>query len=290
MKVSVIVPIYKVEAYLGRALDSLLNQTHSNWEAILVDDGSPDNSGAIAEEYAARDPRFKVIHKENGGLSDARNAGMKEVTGEGVLYLDSDDFFHPQLIELTARAMERDNSDIVCFTYNRLYRNINGYRHKLHMGDSQPRFRHYKGNRYVSTDNIWDYVTERSKPWKIGFRWAVKHCQVWRCMYRTSIIRDLEFIRGINFEDFPWWGQVLKRVNHATILNLPLYYYYPNPSSYLATATLLHMIESLEQAIAAAEVIFADGPEYKNEVWQREFVAQFKRHRERYRRRLEKRK
>ena len=80
--VSIIVPIYNVEAYLRRALDSILSQTHKEWEAILVDDGSTDGSGRIAEEYAQSDHRFRVIHKPNGGQSEARNVGMQHMRGE----------------------------------------------------------------------------------------------------------------------------------------------------------------------------------------------------------------
>ena len=94
--ISVVVPIYNVERYLHRALESLLSQTYKDWEAILVDDGSTDGSGRIADEYAGRDPRFKVIHKTNGGLSDSRNTGLELVEGEYLIFLDSDDFLHPQ--------------------------------------------------------------------------------------------------------------------------------------------------------------------------------------------------
>ena len=95
--ISVVVPIYNVERYLHRALDSLLSQTCKDWEAILVDDGSTDGSSLIADEYTKRDARFKVIHKPNGGLSDARNAGMEQISGEYLIFLDADDFIHPQL-------------------------------------------------------------------------------------------------------------------------------------------------------------------------------------------------
>ena len=98
--ISIIIPMYGVEKYLRRCLDSVLNQTFTDWQAICVDDGSPDKSGEIAEEYAKRDKRFVVIHKENGGLSDARNAGMPHATGDYILYIDSDDFIHPQTLEI----------------------------------------------------------------------------------------------------------------------------------------------------------------------------------------------
>ena len=98
--ISVIIPVYNVEKYLRRCLDSVLNQTFSDWQAICVNDGSPDASDKILAEYAARDPRFVVVTKENGGLSDARNAGMEHATGEYIMYLDSDDFIHPQTMEI----------------------------------------------------------------------------------------------------------------------------------------------------------------------------------------------
>ena len=90
--ISVIVPIYDVESYLPKCVESVLRQTYTNLEIILVDDGSPDNSGKICDDFAARDPRVRVIHKENGGLSSARNAGLDAAHGEYITFLDSDDW------------------------------------------------------------------------------------------------------------------------------------------------------------------------------------------------------
>ena len=120
--ISIIIPVYNVEKYLRRCLDSVLNQTFSDWQAICVNDGSPDNSAEILAEYAARDSRFVVVTKENGGLSDARNAGMPYANGEYIMYLDSDDFIHPQTMEIAYHLAQRDKSDIVSFTYDRIYR------------------------------------------------------------------------------------------------------------------------------------------------------------------------
>ena len=91
-KVSIVVPIYKVEKYLRRCVDSIINQTYRNLEIILVDDGSPDKCGQIIDEYKEKDSRIISLHKKNGGLSDARNYGMKYVTGEYIFFLDSDDY------------------------------------------------------------------------------------------------------------------------------------------------------------------------------------------------------
>ena len=273
--VSVIVPIYNVEQYLRRALDSILSQTHKDWEAILVDDGSTDSSGQIAEEYAKRDQRFKVVHKPNGGLSDARNAGMRHITGEFLLFLDSDDFLHPQLMELCLEAMLRDNSDLVAFTYDCTYRTYNIVRHYFRLGDSTPHYKYYKQPPYIATDNIFAYATEYSNPKDIPNRWAVKHCQVWRCMYKTYAVRDKNFIVGINYEDFPWWSEVLLHIKRCTILNLPLYFYYPNPKSYILSADQTHKIESLRQAIEAGKRIYANAPKEKRQAWERNFLIPF---------------
>ena len=273
--VSVIVPIYNVEKYLRRALDSILSQTHKDWEAILVDDGSTDGSGYIAEEYASRDHRFKVIHKPNGGLSDARNAGMQHIKGEFLLFLDSDDFLHPQLMELCLEAMLRDHSDLVAFTYDRTYRTFNLIRHFFHIGDSTPRYKYYKQSPYITTDNIFAYATEYSQPQGIPRRWAIKHCHVWRCMYKTYAVQGIKFIKDINYEDFPWWSEVLLHVNRCTILNIPLYFYYPNPKSYILSADQTHKIESLRQAIEAGKRIYATAPEPKRLAWEHNFLAPF---------------
>ena len=123
--------MYNVEKYLRRCLDSVSNQTFKDWQAICVDDGSPDKSGEIAEEYAKQDKRFVVVHKENGGLSDARNAGMPYATGDYIMYLDSDDFIHPQTMEIAYNLAKQNKSDIVSFTYDRFYRPQLMVYHKL---------------------------------------------------------------------------------------------------------------------------------------------------------------
>ena len=273
--ISVIIPIYNAEQYLQRALDSLLTQSHNNWEAILVDDGSPDSSGAIADDYASRDDRFKVIHKTNGGVSDARNVALKYACGKYLLFLDPDDFFHPQLMELCFKAAERDHSDMVVFTYHHGYRTINKIRHFLHLPDSKPSFKKYGTVESVTTDNIFDYATEYSHPKDIDRRWAVKHCQPCFKMYRTEVIKDIPFIVGIRFEDFTWWSEVLLHIGRSTILNLPLYYYYPNPKSFLLSSNPEQQAHHLEQSIEAAKKVYENAPEEKKRLWEKRFLTPF---------------
>lgn len=110
--ISVIVPVYKVEKYLKKCVDSIRNQTYQNLEILLVDDGSPDECPAMCDAYADEDSRIKVIHKENGGLSDARNVGIKKAKGKWIFFLDSDDYIHTELIDTLHKEAMKENADM----------------------------------------------------------------------------------------------------------------------------------------------------------------------------------
>ena len=110
--ISVIIPVYKVEQYLEQCIVSVTRQTYQQLEILLVDDGSPDRCGTICDEWAKRDRRIKVIHKENGGLSDARNAGLKVASGTFIAFVDSDDFIMPTMLEQLLVALEQENAEI----------------------------------------------------------------------------------------------------------------------------------------------------------------------------------
>lgn len=116
-KVSVIVPIYNVEKYLDNCVQSILRQTYRNLEIILVDDGSPDGCPQMCDRYAGQDGRIRVIHKENGGLGDARNAGVREAAGKYLLFVDSDDRIREDLVSITVEAAEKAQADLVIFDY-----------------------------------------------------------------------------------------------------------------------------------------------------------------------------
>ena len=113
MKVSIVIPVYRAEKYMERCVDSVLAQTYENIEVILVEDGSPDRCGEICDAYAKKDARVKVIHKENEGVSKARNTGLKEVTGEFVQFVDSDDALKPNMTELLVKNMAEQSGDLV---------------------------------------------------------------------------------------------------------------------------------------------------------------------------------
>lgn len=205
--VSVIVPVYKVEKYLKNCLNSLINQTYKNWEAILVDDGSPDSSGEICEDYAARDPRFKVIHKPNGGLSSARNAGIDISGGKYVFFLDSDDFLHCNALEKLTEYAEQTNTDIVQCDFLR------------------------------GTDVIFPEILEASfldyDNHSIFTSFAAKIITCGK-LYKRNVIGDIRFPEGlINEDDFTTW-KFYYNSRKIAVTNTPYYYYTVNPSSIMA--------------------------------------------------------
>ena len=277
--VSVIIPMYKVEKYLRRCLDSVKNQTFTEWQAICVDDGSPDKSGEIAEEYAKFDKRFIVLHKKNGGLSDARNYGMKYATGDFIMFLDSDDFIHPQMMDIAYSLALRNSSDIVSFSYDRVYRPRLMLRHFLHLDTDNvvPWGIHKKYNidkiKTLTTDDVFKYATERAhNAFNKNRKWLIKHCQVWKNMYRKSLISDIPFIKGILFEDFPWWSSVMLRKPRVTIAPLPMYYYIPNFGGIVLSAKQLRIIQSLCAGMKSAYILYHDqANDYQMKKWSQNF-------------------
>ncbi len=119
-KISIIIPVYKVEAFLGACLDSVLAQTYGDWEAICINDGSPDNCPKILEEYAQKESRIHVIHQENQGVAAARNRGLEVATGKYLAFLDSDDMLHPQFLELMIEAIQKTKVPMVWCAYEKV--------------------------------------------------------------------------------------------------------------------------------------------------------------------------
>jgi len=282
-KISIIIPMYNVEKYLRRCLDSVLNQTFTEWQAICVDDGSPDKSGEIAEEYAMRDKRFVVVHKENGGLSDARNAGFPCADGEYIMYLDSDDFIHPQTMEIAYETVKKNKSDIASFAYDRFYRPQLMVRHVLHLDtDNVVPFgikKRYNIDKLKTrtVDDVFELATERThNKTNPNRKWLIKHCQVWKNIYKKSLIKDTPFIKGILFEDFPWWSAIMLKRPRVTVVPLPLYYYIPNFGGIVLSAKQLKIMKSLCVGIKSAYQLYkekADDDQMKK--WQSQFMWYF---------------
>ncbi len=175
IKLSIIVPVYNVESYIRRALDSLLGQTYDNLEIILVDDGSTDSSGKICDEYAAKDERIIVIHKENGGIVSARKAAVLAVTGEYVINFDSDDWIEPDAYESVVKRIEEHHPDVVAFGYTKEYADfIEEYPLEFPQG-------------YYSADQFWKLFNDSVKE-SLFFKQPIDMSQ-WDKAIKTELIR-----------------------------------------------------------------------------------------------------
>ena len=273
-RISVIIPVYKVEKYVGRCLDSVLGQTFTDWEAVCVNDGSPDRSREILAEYAEKDSRIKIIDKPNGGLSDARNAGMRNASGEYVVFLDSDDFIHPQTFEISLALALKTGTDIVSWYKDPNYRNITVIRHKLGLDTMDFRPMGFRRRfsvdrvRFQVTDDIYAHCTELSHP--RGIKWPLKHFYVWRHLIRRTLIEDISFVRGVTFEDFPWWSAVMLKNPSVTITYLPFYYYYPNFGSIDMSSSRMKKITSWCIGLDISYSAYLErGSAYQKEMWSR---------------------
>ena len=245
--ISVIIPVYNTERYLHRCLDSVVNQTYGDWEALCVNDGSPDGSRAILQEYADRDPRFKIIDKPNGGLSDARNVGFDAAIGEYINFVDSDDLIHPQTFEIALALAQRDGSDIVTWYKDPLFRPVLRMKHRLggNIDNALPwninrKFQLEKVKSIV-TDNVFAHATEEST---LPLKHPIKHFYAWRHLIRRDFHGNIRFVKGILYEDFPWWSEVMLLNPRVTITQLPFYYYFPNPASIDLGSTVARKIKN----------------------------------------------
>ena len=222
-KVSIVVPIYKVEKYLRRCVDSIINQTYRNLEIILVDDGSPDKCGQIIDEYKEKDSRIISLHKKNGGLSDARNYGMKYVTGEYIFFLDSDDYIKSETIETLINLSLKYQADIVQGGFYYKYENYLLYDDRYYNEDSDPII---LDNKELMYELI---VNERVK----NFAWGK--------LYKTDLIKDLLFEKGVLFEDVFWAHNVMSRVKKYVICHKPLTYYVQREDSIVANYSVRNL-------------------------------------------------
>lgn len=224
LKVSIIVPIYNVEKYLRQCVDSLLNQTLREIEVILVDDGSPDGCPSICEEYKKKDARVKVVHKQNGGLSDARNAGMKLVEGEYVAFIDSDDYVDLHMFEKLYAEANKRNLDVCYCDYNFDYD-----------GTTRPANKQKEDLFVDGKDETKAFLLDMVGPLP-SYPSDVKYLvSVWHGIYKTSIIRDNHIIyeseRLYPSEDLLFHIDFLSRCERVGYLKDAMYYWRFNPTS-----------------------------------------------------------
>lgn len=229
-KITVIIPVYNAQQTLGRCIDSLLRQTYTDFEILLVDDGSTDESGAICDRYQEKNDRIKVIHKSNGGPAAARNTGlnyvMSDFDSEWIAFADSDDWVHERYLEDLYRAcIENDTSISIC-----KYREVSCEQDALTPFEDKP------SSVICAEDVMCDY--------------ADVSAAVWGKLYRKELFRNIRYPEELTVgEDSATTYRVLFQCEKIALVQLPLYYYYNNPCS------LTHQSESLEQRLKMARVL-----------------------------------
>ena len=208
--VSVIIPVYKVSDYLDRCIESLVIQSYSNLEIILVDDGSPDECALMCDEWAKKDSRIMVIHKTNGGQAEARNYGMQIVCGEYISFIDSDDYVFENFVEVLLSTALKNDSDIVVCGFAKCYENG-------------------QHDDYSDNSSETDYSTHEGM--EALLKGTPFHLHVWDKLFRREVIKDLSFEVGRIHEDVSWIYKAFGESKRITKINRTLYYYLQRESS-----------------------------------------------------------
>lgn len=214
--ISVIVPVYNVEAFLPKCVDSILNQTYRNLEVILVDDGTKDASDEICDRYAEQDSRVKVIHKLNGGLSSARNAGLEMASGEYIAFVDSDDWLEPDAYEAMLSGAIRHGVLLVC---------AGRYDVSGRTGQRKPGLCPQRE----------EVVTGQELVRRI-FHWENLDSAAWDKLYHRSLFREIRYPLGKIVEDVPTTYRIALLAGRALMLPKPIYNYYHRPNSITTAA------------------------------------------------------
>ncbi len=225
--ISIIIPIYKVEKYLDRCIKSVVNQTYKNLEIILVDDGSPDSCPNICDKWKIKDNRIIVIHKENGGLSDARNAGLEIATGKYIGFVDSDDFIFEYFVEVLYRNLVNTHSDIIQCSY-------------LTVDDN-----YLEKEKLISANiNIKTFDTKNAL--KLLIEGKMLNQVVWNKLYKKELFQEIHFeYDKLNEDDF-FTYQVFAKCNKITYIDLPLYYYQIRNESIMKKRYSIKRLDGLE--------------------------------------------
>ena len=214
--VSIIVPVYKVEKYLEQSVKSAVFQTYKNKEIILVDDGSPDNCGKMCDAFAEKYNNVKVIHQKNGGLSNARNSGIKKAKGDYLYFLDSDDCMHPEMIETLVNELNNSDCDYVECSYYNIE------------DDENPSFTHLKKEKCF--DVVFPEMYNNMLRWKVNFP------MVWTKLYRKETFNEIKFEEGKIQEDEFLMTALAPTLNKVRVIPIPMYCYRQRGGSIMSTA------------------------------------------------------
>lgn len=222
--ISIIIPVYKVEKYLEKCIQSVINQTYENLQIILVDDGSPDNCGKICDEYAKKDHRIEVIHKSNGGLSDARNKGLEIAKGEYIGFVDSDDYIESDMYEVLYNLLKQYNVDVsICNFYT-------VSQGKIAIKNADNGIKEYNRieilKEILLDNNIQSYA--------------------WNKLYKKELFNEIKYPVGKKYEDIGTTFYLLEKCNKVVVTGKPEYYYINRQDSIVNNVTETTIIDYIE--------------------------------------------
>ena len=250
--ITIIVPIYNVEPYLHKCIDSILAQKYNHLEIILVNDGSTDNCGAICDEYAVIDSRIKVIHQSNRGLSQARNVGLAKANGEYIGFVDSDDWISPHMYERLYYEIVKNETDIAaCGMYIATDKDVYLKRQS------------YSGIAKILTRK--EALTSLVAFTKIS-------TSAWNKLYKKSVLLTNPFPKGKYYEDLYSMPDILSRCNNVVYIDTPYYYYYLRENSIVHTFSAQHLMDHFEASIYRNKKIETSYPELKHLVQKSQII------------------
>lgn len=242
--ISIVIPVYNVEKYLAECVDSVLNQTYTDYEIILVDDGATDNSGRMCDDYAGRDSRIRVIHQKNGGLSAARNTGMAAAKGEYIYFLDSDDFLEPSALEHLLATAQREAADVVFF---------DGYVFYDECEEDDNPFRYVRKETYIAENGrkMLQKLLENDE-----YRTAVP-----LMLFRVAYLRmhDLRFYEGIIHEDELFTFQVYNADGRVAHCHAQLYARRIRPASIMTASGAVRRYDSMRKIYYELSRMYREG-------------------------------
>ena len=231
--ISLIIPVYKVEKYLEKCIQSVINQTYENLQIILVDDGSPDNCGKICDEYAKKDHRIEVIHKSNGGLSDARNKGLEIAKGEYIGFVDSDDYIEADMYEVLYNLLKQYNADVsICNFYT----------------VSQGK---------ISIKNADNGINEYNRIEILKEILLDKNIQsyAWNKLYKKELFDEIKYPIGKKYEDIGTTFYLLEKCNKVVVTGKSEYYYINRQDSIVNNVTESTITDYIELIIQRYDYI-----------------------------------
>ena len=241
--ISVIIPVYGVEQYLPKCVDSVLGQTYRDLEVILVDDGSPDDCPALCDAYKKKDPRVRVIHKPNGGLSDARNAGLDAARGDIIGFVDSDDWIAPDMYEsLYAALLEHDADIAVCnFSY------VN-----------------QRKNALCTAGVMHEMILENGDATKLLLEDSILQNYVWNKLYDARLWAGIRFPVGQKFEDINTTYKLFEKSRRCVLLPKVGYYYLVRQSGIVQSHSIRNEIDCVRAGLERYEALKDKYPDCRN--------------------------